>query len=105
LPISIEDHKWLFNFHCFEPHWLALHPDLTRDEFAAFMRLAWQCQKRLLAGAYRDPDEYEKVPHVEEVEERLRAGSAYLKTLIRRLGLDDRGAPAAPFSLSIQNRG
>ena len=105
LPMSIEDHKWLFHFHCFDPHWLALHPDLTRDEFAAFMRLVWQCQKRILAGEIREPDEYEKIPHVDEVEERLRAGVTYLKALIRRLGLEDRGTPAPPFGLSIQNRG
>ena len=101
----IEDHKWLFDFHCFDRRWLALHPDLTREEFAGFMRLVWRCQKRLLAGEYPDPDEYEKIPHVQEVEARLRGGAEYLKALIRRLGLEDRGAPAPPASLSMTRRG
>jgi sugar phosphate isomerase/epimerase len=105
LPISIEDHKWLFHFHCFDPHWLALHPDLTREELAAFARLVWRCQKRITAGELRNPEEYEKIPHVEEVEERLRAGCAYLKKLIGSLGLEDRGVTTKPFSLSMQNRG
>ncbi len=104
LPVSIEDHKWLFDFHCFEPRWLALHPDLTREEFAAFMRLAWQCQKRFMAGELPDPDVAEQTPHVEEVEARLRAGTEYLKALVSRLGLEDRGQPRLPGSLSMVNR-
>lgn len=103
LPISIEDHKWLFDFHCFEPRWIALHPDLTREEFAAFMRLTWQCQKRFMSGDLPDPDEYEKKPHVEEVEERLRSGAEHLKQLIRQLGLEDRDVRNAPFNLSMMN--
>ena len=102
--MSIEDHKWLFDFHCFEPRWIALHPDLTREEFAAFMRLTWQCQKRFMSGDLPDPDAYEKKPHVEEVEERLRSGAEYLKALVRRLGLADRGVRNAPFNLSLMNR-
>ena len=105
LPISIEDHKWRFDFHCFEKRWLALHPDLVLEEFAVFMRLVWQCQQRLLARELPDPDEYEKIPHVEEVEARLRAGAEYLKALIARLGLGDRGVPDAPRSLSMARRG
>ncbi|MFA6107531.1 MAG: sugar phosphate isomerase/epimerase family protein [Candidatus Latescibacterota bacterium] len=104
LPVSIEDHKWLFDFHCFEPRWLALHPDLTREEFAAFMRLTWQCQQRLLSGELPDPDLTEQTPHVEEVEDRLRAGGEYLKALVRRLGLEDRGVAGNPLSLSMLNR-
>jgi sugar phosphate isomerase/epimerase len=104
LPVSIEDHKWLFDFHCFEPRWLALHPDLTREEFAAFVRLAWQCQKRFMAGELPDPDVAEQTPHVEQVEQRLRAGAEYLKALVSRLGLQDRGQPQRPCSLSMVNR-
>lgn len=89
LPVSIEDHKWLFRFPCFEPRWLALHPDLTREELAAFMRLIWQCQKRLAAGELADPVESDKIPHSAEVEERLRFGCGYLQGQIRRLGLQD----------------
>jgi sugar phosphate isomerase/epimerase len=87
LTISIEDHKWLFDYHVFDHNWLALHPDLTRDELASVIRLAWKCQKRILSGELPDPDEYEKIPYSDEVEERLRIGSDYLKAMINRLGL------------------
>lgn len=102
LPMSIEDHKWLFYFHCFEPRWLALHPDLTREELAHFMRLIWRCQQRRAAGELPEPEDYEKIPHVDEVAERLKFGCDYLKALIRRLGLTDRPAvPAGIRSLSM----
>jgi sugar phosphate isomerase/epimerase len=102
LPMSIEDHKWLFYFHCFEPHWLALHPDLTRDELARFMHMIWRCHQRRQAGELPDPEEYEKIPHVEEVTERLKFGCDYLKALIRQLGLEDRPASSAGIrSLSL----
>ncbi|MEK7399969.1 MAG: hypothetical protein AAB116_23750, partial [Candidatus Poribacteria bacterium] len=52
------------------------------------IQLAWKCQKRILSGELPDPDEYEKIPYSEEVEERLRIGSDYLKAMISRLGLD-----------------
>lgn len=105
LPLSIEDHKWLFDFHCFDRRWLALHPDLTLDEYALFMRLVWRCQQRFSAGELKDADEDEKTPHVEQVEARLGYGLGYLRQVIARLGLQDRGVPARPFSLSMMNRG
>lgn len=88
LTISIEDHKWLFDYHVFDHNWLALHLDLTRDELASVMQLTWKCQKRILSGELPDPDEYEKIPYSDELEERLRIGSDYLKAMINRLGLD-----------------
>jgi sugar phosphate isomerase/epimerase len=105
LPLSIEDHKWLFDFHCFDKRWLALHPDLTLEEFSGFMRLLWQGQKRFLTGQLPDPDEYEKIPHKDEVEKRLRDSAEYLKALIKRLGLEDRGVSDMPRSLSMTRRG
>lgn len=88
LPISIEDHKMLFDFHVFDPHWLSLHPDLTREELARVMKLVWECQKRIQSGELSDPEEYEKIPYVEELEARLHAGRDYLKGMIHDLGLD-----------------
>jgi sugar phosphate isomerase/epimerase len=105
LPLSIEDHKWLFDFHCFDRHWLALHPDLTLDEYALFMRLVWRCQQRFTSGELKDADEEEKTPHVAEVEARLRSGAEFLRQTLAGLGLRDRGAPTSPFSLSIMHRG
>jgi sugar phosphate isomerase/epimerase len=101
LPLSIEDHKWLFKFDCFDKKWLALHPDLALPEFAAFMRLVWQCQQRFSAGELPDPDTYERIPFADEVKERLAAGAGYLKRLIDGSGLHDRPHDSRPRSLSI----
>ncbi len=101
LPLSIEDHKWLFQFPCFEKRWLALHPDLTLAEFAAFMRLVGQCQRRLAAGELGDPDACERIPFADDVKERLAAGGAYLKEMIAVLGLQDRPHDDRPRSLSM----
>ena len=87
LPLSIEDHKMLFDFHVFDAHWLSLHPDLTREELARVMHLVWQCQKRILSGEITDPEAYERVPFQEELEARVRAGRDCLRGLIRNLGL------------------
>jgi len=87
LPLSIEDHKWLFDFNALDPAWLRLHPDLTREELASVLRLAVRCGKRIEAGELRDPEEYEKVLFVEEVEERLTAGRDFLWGLLSDLGL------------------
>lgn len=102
LPLSIEDHKWLFTFHCFDKRWLSLHPDLTLEEFALFMKLAWTCQQRFDSGALADPDEYEKIPFASEVRERLASGGAFLKRMVEQLNLQDRdGADRRPLSLSM----
>jgi sugar phosphate isomerase/epimerase len=88
LPISIEDHKMLFDFHVFDSDWLSLHPDLTREELARVMQIAWKCQKRILNGDLPDPEVYEKTPYADEMEDRLHTGRNYLRTMIHRLGLD-----------------
>ena len=88
LPISIEDHKMLFDFHVFDSDWLSLHPDLTREELARVMQIAWKCQKRILNGDLPDPEAYEKTPYADEMEDRLHTGRDYLKTMLHRLGLD-----------------
>ena len=54
------------------------------------MKFAWQCQKRFMTGELPDPDEYEKIPYEQELEERLQTGRDYLKDLITKLGLGPR---------------
>ena len=87
LPLSIEDHKWLFDVAVLDPEWQALHPDLTQEELAKVMTIARQCELRIAAGGLRDPEEYEKVAFVDELEKRLADSRDYLVPLIRRLGL------------------
>jgi len=106
LPLSIEDHKWLFDFHVFDDQWIRLHPDLTREEYGRVMQWAWRCHQRVLAGELADLDDYEKIPHAREMEERLASGRDYLKGMIRELGLADRADFTRPSrSLSMTPRG
>lgn len=90
LKLSIEDHKWLFDFHVFDPHWLRLHPDLTVEEYAAVMQTAWVCMQKVKAGEMPVPEEYNTIPFVEELEDRLHFGRDYLNELLDRLDLRDK---------------
>lgn len=104
LPLSIEDHKWLFEFQVFDDHWLRLHPDLTREEFAKLMQFAQRCEARIREGSLPEPEAYEAIPHVDELEQRLTAGRDYLKDLIARLDLADR-PDHRPSSRRLRMRG
>ena len=90
LRLSIEDHKWLFDFHVFDPHWLRLHPDLTVEEFASIMQIAWDCQQKMAAGELPDPETYNAIPYFDQLEERLAFGRDYLNDMLDRLDLHDR---------------
>ena len=85
LNLSIEDHKMIFSAHLFDPAWLDQQPDLTRDELARTVALAWSVQQRIIAGEMPDPDDYERVPFAEEMDERLAFGRVYVIWLIRDL--------------------
>jgi sugar phosphate isomerase/epimerase len=85
LPLSIEDHKWLFGAEIFESWWHEQQTDLTGDELARTVSLAAQGQREVLTGARMAPDEYEKTPHLEELEDRLHAGRDYLRSVLGRL--------------------
>jgi sugar phosphate isomerase/epimerase len=85
LPLSIEDHKWLFDAEIFDPAWHTDQPDLSREELAEFVRLAWDCQRRIITGELPDPDEYEAVPYQDQMTERLASGRDYLCGLLLRL--------------------
>ena len=87
LHLSIEDHKWLFYAHIFDEAWLAEQKDLTRDELARTVQLAWEVQTKIRAGELRDPAEYEAVPYADEMQERLEFGRDYLNALLARLRL------------------
>jgi sugar phosphate isomerase/epimerase len=78
LPLSIEDHKWLFSADIFLPAWHQANPDLSREELAQVVQLAWQTTQRIAAGELPDPERYEAIPYAEELEARLTSGRAYL---------------------------
>ncbi|MBI2302004.1 MAG: hypothetical protein HYU66_24130 [Armatimonadetes bacterium] len=56
-------------------------------------------------AACPDPEEDDRIPHAEEVHERLRAGAEYLEDLIAELGLRDRGVRNVPAGLGMARRG
>ena len=82
LRLSIEDHKWLFTFAVFEEDWLALHPDLTCAEFGKVISLVWQCETRIRSGDLPDPQEYEAIPYLDQMLERLYSGRDYLRGVL-----------------------
>jgi len=84
LPLSIEDHKWLFDAEIFEPRWHAEQADLTRPELASTVKLAWQVESGIRSGEIPQPGEYEAVPYSEQMEARLASGRDHLKELTAR---------------------
>ncbi len=90
LRLSIEDHKWLFDFHVFDPHWLRLHPDLSVEEFASVLKIAWTCQQKMMRGELPDPETYNAIPYLEQLEDRLGSGRDYLNGMLDQLDLRDR---------------
>ncbi len=87
LELSIEDHKWFFFAHIFRDDWMAQQQDLTRDELARTLRLAWQVERCRRDGSLPDPLEYEKTDYAEQMQERLLSGREYLRNLLQRLRL------------------
>ena len=88
LPLSIEDHKWLFSADVFLPAWHQANPDLPREELAQVVHLAWQTTQRFASGDLPDPAAYEAIPYADQLEARLSSGRAYLAALA--------SAPQAP---------
>lgn len=87
LPLSIEDHKWLFEFAIFEKRWLALHPDLSIEELTHVVHLTWQGEVAIASGALEKPEVYEAIPFLAQMEDRIGAGRDYLLALLQRQGL------------------
>ena len=89
LPLSIEDHKWLFKARIFEPDWIELNPDLTPYELGQTVKYAWETQQKLFNGDIPPIDEYEKTAYIEELEERISFGRDYLNRLLKELNLQN----------------
>ncbi|TBL69096.1 sugar phosphate isomerase/epimerase family protein [Paenibacillus thalictri] len=84
LPLSIEDHKWLFEIKIFNKDWIDKNPDLTPFELGQFVKLAWNTEKKLANGEIPPVDEYEAIPYLDQMEERLLFGLQHLKGIINR---------------------
>jgi sugar phosphate isomerase/epimerase len=84
LPLSIEDHKWLFGAEIFEEWWHREQRHLSRCELAMTVGIAWKEQCKITGGIRRDPYEYEKIPYLDELEERLHSGRDHLNSIINK---------------------
>jgi sugar phosphate isomerase/epimerase len=84
LPLSIEDHKWIFEFSIFNKDWIDKNPDLSPFELGQFVKLAWQTEKKLASGEIPNVDEYEAIPYLDQMEERLLFGLQHLKGIINK---------------------
>ena len=87
LPLSIEDHKWLFKARIFEEDWIRRNPELTPYEMGQVVKLAWETQQKMFDGSVPSIEAYEKAEYLDEMEERLAFGRDYLNKLLRELNL------------------
>jgi len=87
LPLSIEDHKWLFKARIFEEEWISKNPELSPFEMGQVVKLAWETQKKIFNGSIPTIAEYEKTDYLDEMEDRLAFGRDYLNKLLTKLNL------------------
>jgi len=87
LPLSLEDHKWLFQSKIYDKLWLDLHPNLTTYEFAKIFSHIQKVEEKLQSGEIMAIEEYEKVPYLEQMENRISSGRDYLQTVLKNNSL------------------
>jgi sugar phosphate isomerase/epimerase len=87
LPLSIEDHKWFFTARIYDEAWIAKNPELTPYELGQFVQTAWKTHKRIQSGELPPLDEYEGIPYLDQMDERLSFGKKYLRDLLLRHNL------------------
>jgi sugar phosphate isomerase/epimerase len=79
--LTIEDHKWIFDAAIYTPQWRESQRDVTRDEVLDVVAMAWEGERRIRAGLLPSPEEAEKVPYGEQMEERLKSGVEHFRRL------------------------
>jgi sugar phosphate isomerase/epimerase len=87
LPLSIEDHKKLYTAKIFDEDWIAKNRELTPYELGQFVHLAWQGHEKIKRGELPPLDEYEAIPYMDQMEERLLFGRQYLLAQLQKLNL------------------
>lgn len=89
LPISIEDHKWLFEVEIYNEDWMADHPDLSAPELAKIVEKAQICTEKIYGGELPTPEDYEATPFVDEMMQRLDDGRSFLQNKLKMLNMAD----------------
>lgn len=87
LPLSIEDHKWIFEFPVFVQDWFTPNPDLTPYEFGQYIKLVQGVEQKLASGDLPAVDAYEAIPYLAQMEERIASGAEHLRGILQKLNL------------------
>ncbi|UKS28334.1 sugar phosphate isomerase/epimerase [Paenibacillus sp. HWE-109] len=87
LPLSIEDHKWIFEFPVFEQEWFTPNQNLTPYEFGQFIKLVKAVEQKLASGELPAVDAYEAIPYLAQMEERIASGAECLRGILEKLNL------------------
>ena len=82
LPISIEDHKWLFEVQVFEKEWYKTHNELSAWELASVVKLARDTGIKIMQGNIMEPNKYEAIPFSEQIMDRLISSRDYLRRVV-----------------------
>lgn len=85
LTLSIEDHKWLYDIPIFDPVWIDSVEGLSAGELGETAGLAWQCGGRIAAAQIEDPEAYEAVPWLDQMETRVVLSRDTLRSAVARL--------------------
>ena len=87
LTLTIEDHKGYQMIDLFDETWRSFHPDLNMAEMGELIRLARDCEEKMLRGEIEKVEVYEAIPYKEQMTYRLQTGLDYLNGLIKEFNL------------------
>jgi sugar phosphate isomerase/epimerase len=79
--LSIEDHEGLYPVDLSDG-WQLFYPDLQAEEVVSTFRRAKECEQRIANKEMADPLHLEEIPWMDQAEERILSGAAYLKPII-----------------------
>lgn len=85
LNLSIELHPRTYDLPIFDPTWLAHFPELRAESLAAVVRLAWQCERRFVAGTLARPEVIEAIPWPDRDLDWLARSVGYLRPIVELL--------------------
>jgi len=88
LTLNLEDHKGYMEIDLFSEEWRSFHPDLNLAEMGELIRLARQCEERIVRGEIENVLEYEAIPYKDQMAERLKTSMNYLNGLIKEMNLE-----------------
>ena len=89
LTFTLEDHKGYQEVDFFSEEWRRNQPDLTLAEMGELIRLARQCELKILHGEIQKVADYETIPFKDQMVDRLRSSMNFLNGLIKELNFEN----------------